>query len=204
MDTTNNMLYTRGARRGGEPLRITPVQPAGTEDDRDFVTSVARAFAILRSFRRSDRALGNKDLSLRTGLPKSTIARLTHTLTTLGYLEYLPEQEKYSLGVGVLTFTQSYLAGLDVRDVARPLMQALAEHASATVVLAARHEQDMVLLELCQGNPMFSMRLVVGDRVPRGMTALGRAAFAGLPDDDRPQRLQEFARAVKKDEWPRI
>jgi DNA-binding IclR family transcriptional regulator len=174
------------------------------DGDRDFVTAVARAFAILRSYKRSDRALGNRDLAARTGLPKSTIARLTHTLTKLGYLDYQPEHEKYALGVGVLTFAQSYLAGLDLRDVARPLMQELAEYASGTVVLAARHDDDMVLLELCQGNPMFSMRLSVGERVPRGSTALGRAVYAALPDELRQARMRDYERSFKKEDWPRV
>jgi len=68
--------------------------------DRDFVTSIARAFSILRAFRRGERSLGNKEIAHRTGLPKSSVARLTYTLTKLGYLEYLPGEEKYGLGTG--------------------------------------------------------------------------------------------------------
>jgi DNA-binding IclR family transcriptional regulator len=83
-------------------------------------------------------------------------------------------------------------------------MQSLAEHASATVVLAAKHEEDMVLLELCQGNPMFSMRLTVGERVPRGTTALGRAVYAAMPDAVRELRVRDFARTIKKDDWPAV
>ena len=45
------------------------------------MTAVARAFAILRCYKRGERSLGNKDMAARTGLPRSTIARLTHTLT---------------------------------------------------------------------------------------------------------------------------
>ena len=102
---------------------IAPANDEAESGDRDFITSIARAFSILRAFRRGERALGNKEIAQRTGLPKSSVARITHTLTRLGYLEYLSEEEKYSLGIGVLALGQNFLAGNDVREVARPLMQ---------------------------------------------------------------------------------
>jgi DNA-binding IclR family transcriptional regulator len=158
------------------------------------INSVARAFSILRSFRRGERALGNKDIAERTGLPRSSVARITATLTELGYLEYVPAQEKYALGVGVLGLGQNYLAGLDVRERARPLMQALAEEMNATVALAARDGDHMVFLEICHGSQPFGLRMGVGERVPRGTTALGRAVHAALPADER----RKVAEAVKK------
>jgi DNA-binding IclR family transcriptional regulator len=178
--------------------------PDEDPNDRDFVTAVSRAFSILRCFGRRARILGNKDLAERTGLPKSTIARLTHTLTKLGYLEYLPALEKYQLGVGVLTIGQSYLAGLDVREVARPLMQELADYAQATVALGAHHGNDMVFLELCHGNSMFLLRMQVGERVPHGMTALGRAYLAALSAEERAAFGAQYKKLVKPDEWAKV
>src|SRR5687767_12890616 len=148
---------------------------AEASEDRDFVNSIARAFSILRAFKRGERSLGNKEIAQRTGLPKSSVARITYTLTKLGYLEFLPDEEKYSLGIGVLALGQKFLSGNDVREVARPFMQELADHSQATVALGARDGLNMVFLELCHGSQLFRLRLDVGERVPRGTTALGRA-----------------------------
>ena len=174
------------------------------DTDPDFVSAIGRAFAILRCFRSHQKLLGNKDLASLTGLPKSTIARLTYTLTRLGYLEFLPAPQKYSLGIGTLTLGQAYLAGLDVREVARPLMQALADAAGATVALGAPHGQDMVFLEICHGNPVFMMRVAVGQRVPHGMTALGRAYIAALPEAERQRYSAEYKPRVPTAEWARL
>lgn len=162
-----------------------------------MINSVARAFSILRAFKRGERSLGNKDLSERTGLPRSSVARITETLTGLGYLEYLPAQEKYALGVGVLGLGQNYLAGLDVREAARPLMQALADEMHATVALGARDGDQMVFLEICHGSQPFGLRLGVGERVPRGTTALGRAVHAALPEEERKRVVEAVKKAVK-------
>jgi DNA-binding IclR family transcriptional regulator len=174
------------------------------EGNRDFITSIARAFSILRAFKRGERALGNKEIAQRTGLPKSSVARLTYTLTRLGYLEHLAAEEKYALGIGVLALGQRFLSGLDVREVARPLMQELADHSQATVALAARDDVNMVFLEICHGNPLFRLRLEVGERVPRATTALGRAGFAALSPQERAQALSTYRGIVKKADWPRV
>jgi DNA-binding IclR family transcriptional regulator len=168
------------------------------------INSVARAFSILRSFRRGERALGNKDIAERTGLPRSSVARITATLTELGYLEYVAGQEKYALGVGVLGLGQNYLAGLDVRERARPLMQALAEEMHATLALAARDGDQMVFLEICHGSQPFGLRLGVGERVPRGTTALGRAVHAALPEEERRKVLDAVRKSARGETRERL
>jgi hypothetical protein len=61
--------------------------PAAPKEDRPFVTALARGLELLGAFRPDDRVLGNLELATRTALPKSTVSRLTYTLTRLGYLE---------------------------------------------------------------------------------------------------------------------
>src|SRR5215813_1294806 len=51
--------------------------------DRQFVTALARGLDILRAFHAGEGMLGNQEIAHRTGLPKPTVARLTHTLTDL-------------------------------------------------------------------------------------------------------------------------
>jgi DNA-binding IclR family transcriptional regulator len=65
------------------------------------------------------------------------VSRLTYTLTRMGYLTYSPTTSRYALSVGVLAFHNAYLGNLDVRNVARPLMQELADGLPATVSLGA-------------------------------------------------------------------
>ncbi|HEX8478422.1 MAG TPA: helix-turn-helix domain-containing protein, partial [Telluria sp.] len=52
-------------------------QPA----DRQFVSALARGLEILRCFRPGESLLSNSEMARRTGMPKPTISRLTHTLT---------------------------------------------------------------------------------------------------------------------------
>jgi DNA-binding IclR family transcriptional regulator len=169
---------------------------AREKGDRQFVEALARGLAILRCFKATDRQLGNQEISRRTGLPKPTVSRLTHTLTQMGFLQHAPYREEYKLGVGVLALGHAYLAGLSIRDVARPLMQELAEYSKATVSLGEADGPRMVILEICHGSPTYRLRLEVGERVPHNTTALGRAYLAGMTPERREKCIAGLAERV--------
>ena len=178
-----------------------------TRADRQFVTALARGLDILRCFSRKDRELGNSDIAARTKLPRATVSRLTFTLTQMGYLTYSPDTGRYALSVGVLAFSNAYLGNLDVRNIARPLMQGLADDLAATVSLGAPDpsSQHMVFLEICQGvGQMFRIGMDVGSRVPHGWTAMGRAWLAALPEAMREERLALYRKNTPSREWTEI
>lgn len=169
-----------------------------------FVTAVARGFSILRCFEHGEMHLGNQDIARRTGLPKPTVSRLTYTLASLGYLSYSQALEKYALGMGVLSLGHAFMKANDVVTVARPLMQELADYTQSAVMLAAADGLRMVLLEVCQGDPTFQMKLETGSRVPHGSTALGRADLAARPIEIFEQRLLELQAECEPSLWPKL
>jgi DNA-binding IclR family transcriptional regulator len=81
-------------------------------ENRDVIQVVSRAFDILRCFEDRSMRLGNREIADRCGLPRSTVSRLMLTLTRIGQLVYLPQQQKYGLGpqaiaLGAATFAES-------------------------------------------------------------------------------------------------
>ena len=93
---------------------------AAAKADRHFVNALGRGLEVLACFRHGDRMLGNQDISRACGLPKSTVSRLTNTLTKLGYLVYVEDSAKYSLGIATLSLGSAMLARLDIRKLAHP------------------------------------------------------------------------------------
>jgi DNA-binding IclR family transcriptional regulator len=185
--------------------RATSARAPGSE--RQFVTALARGLDILRCFSSRDRELGNTEIAARTRLAKATVSRLTFTLMRAGYLAYSPDTRRYSLSVGVLAFSSAYLGTLDVRNIARPLMQELADALPATVSLGAPDPSShhMVFLEICQGvGQVFRISMDVGSRVPHGWTAMGRAFLAALPAPQRAERLAFYRKVTPRAKWPGI
>ena len=81
--------------------------------DRQFVNALARGLELLRCFGPGEVYLTNAELAKRSSLPKPTVSRLTHTLTTLGYLNYSESQGKYQLGAGVLALGYRMLSTME-------------------------------------------------------------------------------------------
>jgi len=147
----------------------------GEEPDRKFINALARGLDVLRAFQPGDGFLGNQDISKRTGLPKSSISRLTYTLTKLGYLVYSERIEKYQLGSGVLALGYAFTSNLAIRQVARPLMQDLANNTGTAVGLADRDRLKMIYLDYCAPTNVMTFRSEIGDRVPLSTSAVGKA-----------------------------
>ncbi len=158
---------------------------SGSAADPGFVTALARGLDILRAFGPQDDLLGNGDLADRTGIPRSTVSRLTQTLTSLGYLRYVGRYEKYQLGAGILALGYHRLAASGVRETARPHMQALANAADCAIAMGTADRLTMIYIEVCHGAGPMILRLGVGSRVPIALTAMGRAYVAALPERER-------------------
>jgi DNA-binding IclR family transcriptional regulator len=182
---------------------IKLISDAEAGKDRQFVTALARGLELLRCFKAGERYLGNQDLVKRTGLPKATVSRLAYTLTKLGYLSYAKHLGKYQLGTGVLSLGHVLLSNHDVRQVARPFMQELAEYCQASVALGSRDRLAMVYLENSRSTSTVALRLNIGSRIPIATTAMGRAILCGLPERER-SFLMDHIRQRNEADWPRI
>src|SRR5246500_4599795 len=70
---------------------------------------VSRAFDVLRCFEGHEARLGNLEISSRCGLPRSTVSRLTHTLTRMGQLVYLPHDQKKPNGPSAVAMSPAMM-----------------------------------------------------------------------------------------------
>lgn len=171
-----------------------------SEDDRHFVTALARGLEVLSCFRSGEKLLGNQEIAQRCKLPKSTVSRLTRTLTVLGYLIHVPEVGKYRLGTATLALGSAMLTGLDVRQIARPLMQRLADFAQAEIALGTRDRHNMLYIEHCPCPQPNVSDLDMGSRIPLATTAMGRAWLAASSSKER-QNAFDYLQAHAPDQW---
>lgn len=176
------------------------LEPSPESADRDFVTALARGLEVLRCFSRNPGALGPTEVAQLAGLPKSTVTRLIYTLTRLDYLAYVQASGKYRLGPAMLSLNTMPSAQLDVREIARPLMQELAQATGAQVALAVRDQLSLLYLESFRGQCLVTLNLTVGSRIPLAVTAGGRAYLAGLASGQRAELLERL-RSLDEHAW---
>jgi DNA-binding IclR family transcriptional regulator len=182
-----------------------PSQSGGSvtaaKEDRHFVTALARGLEVMGCFRSGDAQLGNQELAQRCKLPKSTVSRLTMTLTRLGYLIQVPDTGRYRLGMASLALGTAMLSQLDIRQIARPVMQELAAISGASVALGARERLSMIYIEHCRAQSVLTIATDVGSRFPLATSAMGRAYLAAADEDER-RGIMLALQTQGDGEWP--
>lgn len=175
----------------------------GVEGTNGGVTALSRGLDILGALVSAASPLGNRELAAHTGLPKATVSRLTQTLVQNGYLDYEARTGRYSLGAEALSLGYAALNSLDIRRIARPVMQRLADAAGFNVGLALRNRNWMVYTDTVEGGSMINLRLVPGSRVPIATSAIGRAYLAALSDEQLTPILKEIE-PQHGPQWPEM
>lgn len=154
-------------------------------DSGDSLLTVRRGLQVLHAFRGERSPLSNAEIVARTGLPKSTVSRLTTTLIFSGFLRHAAGGRQFELDTGSLGMGHAYLEASPVVRLARPFLQSLADQHNVSVALAIHDELDMLYLAYCSGKNIATLRLGVGSMLPMATTAIGRAYLWGLSDPER-------------------
>jgi DNA-binding IclR family transcriptional regulator len=155
------------------------------EKDSQFASTLSRGIDILQSFRVGESVLGNRDFVERTGLSKTTVARLTHTLVALGYLRHDEALAKYRLGASVLSMSYPLLASMQLRQIARPLMKSLADQIQGAVSLGVRERNQIVYVETTRSTDSLVLTPDIGATIPIMTTAIGKAWLCKAPAEER-------------------
>jgi DNA-binding IclR family transcriptional regulator len=200
------MNITAGRSNRVETLKASRAvaDAAISKADRHFVTALSRGLELLACFRHGERMLGNQDLARRCGLPKSTVSRLTHTLTKLGYLVYIEESAKYSLGTATLSLGSAMIARLDIRKLAHPKMLELAEFSSSMVSLGTRDRLSMIYIDVVRGPAAVTLSLDMGSRIQIGTSAMGRAYLTAVSESERADILERVRELTLEERWPAL
>lgn len=154
------------------------------------VRSAERVAAVLELLRRSPQPLRHGAVASALGLPKSTATNLLDTLAEAGLISR--GERGYSLGPRLIELGAAAADRLEVRGIARPVMQTLAEAGIGTANLAILQGHDVLYIEKVN-NPEHVIQIAtrVGTLVPAHTTALGKVLVAALEPEARARWLRE-------------
>jgi len=143
--------------------------------------AVERALAMLEAVALESDGLSNADISRKLNIPKSSASYILRTLETQGYLNRNPETGKYRVGLKVLSLSRGALTGIDVREVALPVMRHLMKQTNLTCHLAILDGPMAVYIEKVEPEGFIKMDTWVGRRMPVHATSVGKSLVAHIP-----------------------
>jgi DNA-binding IclR family transcriptional regulator len=136
---------------------------------------LARVAHILDVFGWEEPVLTLNELTARTGLPKSTVHRLSEQLVQFGWLER--SFSGYRIGMRLFEFGGLAERRNRMRDHAAVYMQRLAAHTGCAVHLAVLDRSEVLCLAKLAGDGV-NIPTHEGSRLPVHCTALGKALLA--------------------------
>lgn len=154
------------------------------KEDRLFIHSVRKCFQLLECLSTAQRPLSFTELVQLSGLERSAVQRLAHTLCQLGYLRQHPQSRAYQLSPRLLEFSHAVLQVDRVAEAADPYLQKLSQDCKETVNLMELDSNEIVYVLRYPSMHPVSVDLHVGSRLPAYCTAAGRSFLAHLPADE--------------------
>jgi DNA-binding IclR family transcriptional regulator len=159
-------------------------------------TAVERTLLILEAVAQREGGMSNAEFSRKLKIPKSSASYILRTLEQHGYLRRDGEAGRYRLGMKVLNLSRAALGGVDVREVALPIMKHLVDRIHITTHLAILDQREAVYVEKVEAPGFIKMNTWIGRRMEVHSTAVGKALLAYLDPKERDSILRQ--RGLKK------
>lgn len=173
--------------------RSASAQPA--RDDApggDFVQSLARGLAAIRTFDAGHPAQTLSDVARRAGLSRAAARRVLHTLAELGYAG--TDGRLFRLRPKVLELGFAYLHGTGLWGAAQPPMVELVERIHESCSAAVLDGDEIVYVaRVPTRTRIMSITLGLGSRLPAHLTSMGRVLLAALQPAELDARLAALA-----------
>lgn len=142
------------------------------------VASVERAIAVLDALACSSRDLGTNEIARRTGINPSSVSRLLGTLAGGGLVSHVAETGRYRPGMRLIQLGNSALERLDLREVARPILTALAEVTGETATLSVPSEGEAITVDFARSASSVQSVARLGRPSVAHATAVGKVLLA--------------------------
>lgn len=145
-----------------------------------------KTFRILALFSGATPEWGVTDLAAAIGMPKSTVYRVLRVLLQHEILAQDPLTKRFRLGLGALELGRRAYEGMELRQVALPVLHRIAALSGETVVLEVLNQDHdrVVCVERAQRQSGLRLILDVGSTAPLHAGASSKVLLAFLSEDE--------------------
>ena len=148
------------------------------------IQSLERAFSILELFQNNKTEMSLKEISDSLGLNKSTTFGLVNSLTTLGYLLQNEDNQKYSLGLKILSLTNAVKMNNILIRASRPYLEELSAKYRETVHSAQEMNGSIVYLDKVEAETSIYINTQMGTKNYMHCTGVGKVLLAYKSEED--------------------
>lgn len=150
------------------------------------IQSIERAFSILELFQRTGCAEHSvKEISEALDLNKSTTFGLINTLTNLGYLQQNADNQKYALGLKLLSFSNTVKVQNIIIRAVHPYLEQINRKYGETVHCAVAYNDGVIYVDKVEATGSIYISTQIGTRNDLHCTGVGKCILAYMPPEDQ-------------------
>ncbi|MGW8460943.1 IclR family transcriptional regulator [Bacillus atrophaeus] len=143
--------------------------------------TVVKSMALLNLFLTEPKLTLSELISL-SGMPKTSVHRMVSSLEEMGLLSR-DRNGAYTLGLVFLEFGQLVSERLDIRQIAKPVMEELCQEVDEAVHLIMRDGNEAIYVEKIEGTQTVRLYTAIGRRSPLYAGACARSILSFLPQE---------------------
>ncbi|MEW6669976.1 MAG: IclR family transcriptional regulator [Thermodesulfobacteriota bacterium] len=145
--------------------------------------SVRRIFQILRAVSLSRGGLGISELSRDLGMAKSTVHGMTSALEEMGALVRDSRSKRYTLGYSLIELGMAAYSQVDLKALARPVMEKLMETTHTTVFLGVLNNEHVTIIDVVEPRSELKITSPVGTTMPLIAGAVGKVLLSRMEEE---------------------
>jgi IclR family pca regulon transcriptional regulator len=151
------------------------------EQNRDFVTSLAKGLAVIQVFGPGKARMTLSEVALEARLSRAGARRLLLTLEELGFVNR--SGRHFELSPRVLELGFAFLASHNFAGVVQHYLESVTAELQESCSLAVLQGEEIVYVARSAAeHRLMSISLSIGSRLPAAATSMGRVLLATLPD----------------------
>ena len=155
--------------------------------------SIDKAFDLMEYMKLCNRPVSLKEISETLDMPKSSAHGLITKLIHQNAVTQDAYTGKYSLGIRLLEFGNSYVLSRDLVEYAHPIMQDISNKCGMSIHLMAPKYPEVILIASAEPtNAQLRLVMSIGTASPMYNNAAGRIFLTALPKG----QLQAYASSI--------
>jgi IclR family transcriptional regulator, KDG regulon repressor len=153
--------------------------------------SVKRTFEILKAVASARDGLGISELARDLNMAKSTVHGMTSALEDVGALVRDSVTKRYALGFTVFELGRAAYSQVDLKSLARPVMENLMEKTHTSVFLGAQNGEHITVLDIVESKSELKITSPIGTTMPLTAGAVGKVLLSRMEEEEALRLLRK-------------
>jgi DNA-binding IclR family transcriptional regulator len=146
------------------------------------IPALVQSFSVINFISKNPDGVTFTDIVTESGVPKSTVFRILHTLEHYAWVE--KRGDRFFLGYMFIHYGLTTLSGRRIADIAAPVLESLVDQTGETAHLAVLSGKHSMILDVRESNKHIKLTSPAGQLLPLYCTSHGKLFLAYIVGND--------------------